>query len=118
VHLDRSLATYQVFLGALKAGLVVVPFHPGHPGEHRARMHRVAEPVLTVVDPDTAVGAIPESACLPVTDLLDTAASVPAEPMAAELTVDSPAFVLRGTCPARRSRSAGRCPLCAMTNAG
>jgi amino acid adenylation domain-containing protein len=94
VHLDRSLATYQVFLGALKAGLVVVPLHPGHPGEHKSRMCRIAEPVVTVVDSDTAVDGIPESACLEVTDLLDSAESLPADPVAAELTVDSPAFVL------------------------
>ncbi len=95
VHLDRCLATYEVFVGALKAGLVVVPFHPGHPGEHKSRMHRVAEPVLTVVDSDAAVDGIPPDECLPIGDLLDAAASVSAAPVEAdELTVDSPAFVL------------------------
>lgn len=94
VHLDRSLATYQVFLGALKAGLVVVPFNPGHPGEHKARMYRAADPVVTVVDSGTAVDGIPQSACLMVTDLLNTAASAPANPVKADLSVDAPAFIL------------------------
>ncbi len=95
VHLDRCLATYEVFVGALKAGLVVVPFHPGHPGEHKSRLHRVAEPVLTVVDSDAAVDGITPDGCLPIGDLLDAAASVSAAPVEAdELTVDSPAFVL------------------------
>ena len=94
VHLDRCLATYEVFVGALKAGLVVVPFHPGHPGEHKSRMHRVAEPVVTVVDSDAAVDGIPPDECLPIGELLDAAASVSAGPMEAELSVDSPAFVL------------------------
>lgn len=94
VHLDRSLATYEMFLGALKAGLVVVPFHPGHPGAHKARTHGVAEPALTVVDDGAEVDGIPAAGCLPVGDLLDEAAPLPADPVAAELSVDAPAFVL------------------------
>ncbi len=57
-HLDRSLATYQIFIGALKAGLVVVPLHPGHPGEHKARMVDVAQPAVTIVDDDAQVDGI------------------------------------------------------------
>lgn len=92
VHLDRSLATYQVFIGALKAGLVVVPLHPGHPGEHKARMVDVAQPAVTIVDDDAQVDGISDR--LPLGELLDAAASVAAEPVAAELSVDAPAFVL------------------------
>jgi 3-hydroxy-4-methylanthranilate adenylyltransferase len=92
VHLDRSLATYQVFLGILKAGLVVVPFNPGHPAEHKARMYRVAEPVVTVTDSD--VDGIPATTCLSVTDLLAVAERFSADPVRVEVAADAPAFVL------------------------
>ncbi|MGY2063321.1 AMP-binding protein, partial [Nocardia gipuzkoensis] len=50
VHIDRGPATYQLFLGVLGAGLVVVPFNPTHPPEHKARMVEAAEPAVTVTD--------------------------------------------------------------------
>ncbi|GLW89542.1 non-ribosomal peptide synthetase [Actinokineospora globicatena] len=92
VHLDRSLATYQLFLGVLKAGLVVVPFNPGHPAEHKARMHRIAEPVITVTD--AAAEGIPADTCVPVTDLLDAARRSATDPVRVEVDPGAPAFVL------------------------
>src|SRR6187549_3839830 len=50
VHIERSLATYALFIAGLKAGLVLVPFATSHPAEHKARMCRVAEPAVTVTD--------------------------------------------------------------------
>lgn len=92
VHLDRGLATYQIFLGALKAGLVVVPFNPRHPWEHKDRMHRTAAAAVTVVDTAGADLAWPGQ--LPAAELLATAAAVPADPVDPGLAVDAPAFVL------------------------
>jgi amino acid adenylation domain-containing protein len=93
VHLNRSLALYQVFLGALKAGLVVVPFNPGHPEEHKARMHGAADPAVTVVDAtDAATSFAPER--LPVADLMAAADAQPAGPEPTAPGVDSPAFIL------------------------
>ncbi|MEU7141353.1 non-ribosomal peptide synthetase [Nocardia sp. NPDC046473] len=93
VHLERSLATYQVFLGILKAGLVVVPFNPVHPAEHKSRMFQVAEPDLTVTDA-VAVDGIPAETCLPVGDLLSAAASLSTESGPSAVTAAAPAFVL------------------------
>ncbi|RLK58169.1 non-ribosomal peptide synthetase [Actinokineospora cianjurensis] len=92
VHLDRSLATYEVFLGGLKAGLVVVPFNPGHPAEHKARMHRVAEPALTITD--SAADGLLADTCLSLTDLLDAARSLSTDPLGMEVDAGEPAFVL------------------------
>ncbi|MFC9434833.1 amino acid adenylation domain-containing protein [Nocardia sp. NPDC057030] len=93
VHLERSLATYQVFLGILKAGLVVVPFNPAHPAEHKSRMYRVAEPALTVTDSGAAEG-FPAETCLPVGDLLAAAESLSTESGPSAVTAAAPAFVL------------------------
>ncbi|MBB6120582.1 non-ribosomal peptide synthetase [Nocardiopsis algeriensis] len=92
VHLDRSLATYQLFLGILKAGLVVVPFNPVHPHDYKARMHEAADPVLMVVgsDPEEA----PWKETLSAADLLAEAAELPAGAPPVELGADAPAFVL------------------------
>ncbi|PWV57365.1 amino acid adenylation domain-containing protein [Nocardiopsis sp. L17-MgMaSL7] len=92
VHLDRSLATYQLFLGILKAGLVVVPFNPAHPPDYKARMYEAAEPALMVVGDRPAEAPWEED--LPVADLLAEAAAVPAGPPSAEPSPDAPAFVL------------------------
>jgi 3-hydroxy-4-methylanthranilate adenylyltransferase len=94
VHLDRSVATYQVFLGVLKAGLVVVPFNSRHPEEHKSRMFQVAEPALTVTDSPEAPAGIPVETCLPITDLLAAAASSSAEPVPHKAAPDAPAFIL------------------------
>ncbi|MFE9581349.1 amino acid adenylation domain-containing protein [Nocardia sp. NPDC006044] len=93
VHLERSLATYQVFLGILKAGLVVVPFNPAHPAEHKSRMYEVAEPALTVTD-DAAAEGFPAQTCLPVRDLLAAAASLSTESGPSAVTAAAPAFIL------------------------
>ncbi|MCE7000427.1 non-ribosomal peptide synthetase [Saccharothrix sp. S26] len=94
VHLDRSLPLYEVFLGALKAGLVVVPFNPDHPGGHKARMHRVAEPALVLTDSADPVDGLPGRDCLPVAELTAAARSAPAGPVASGVGPDDPAFVL------------------------
>ncbi|WP_018681050.1 non-ribosomal peptide synthetase [Actinokineospora enzanensis] len=94
VHLDRGHPLYQVFLGVLKAGLVVVPFHPGHPAEHKARMFRVAEPVLTVTDSAEPVGGIPAETCLDIDELLAAAHSRSGDPVESWATPEAPAFVL------------------------
>ncbi|WP_246003214.1 non-ribosomal peptide synthetase [Nocardia tenerifensis] len=93
VHLDRCLATYQVFLGILKAGLVVVPFNPVHPAAHKERMFEVAQPDLTVTDTG-AVEGIPEQTCLPVGELLSAAASLSTESGPSAVTAAAPAFIL------------------------
>ncbi|MCM6778272.1 non-ribosomal peptide synthetase [Nocardia sp. CDC159] len=93
VHLERGLATYQVFLGVLRAGLVVVPFNPRHPAEHKARMFRAAEPALAVTDSATADG-LPEPACLPVDELRTAAAALPVQPVRPEVGPEAPAFIL------------------------
>ncbi|WP_405162964.1 non-ribosomal peptide synthetase [Nocardia sp. NBC_01499] len=93
VHLDRGLATYQVFLGILKAGLVVVPFNPVHPAAHKSRMFEIAEPVVTVTDGATPDG-FPAQACLPVGELLSAAASLSTESGPSAVTAAAPAFIL------------------------
>ncbi|MBN6039890.1 amino acid adenylation domain-containing protein [Amycolatopsis sp. 195334CR] len=93
VHLDRGLATYEVFLGILKAGLVVLPFNPRHPGEHKAQMVRAAGPVLTVTDGDPPDG-LPAESCLPVADLFAEAAELPVEPVRPRTFTEAPAFIL------------------------
>jgi amino acid adenylation domain-containing protein len=92
VHVERSLATYGLFVAGLKAGLVLVPFNTSHPADHKARMCRVAEPALTVID-GPAEGITPGTA-LPLAELLAAADALPAEPLSAEVSADSPAFVL------------------------
>ncbi|MFD3683239.1 amino acid adenylation domain-containing protein [Nocardiopsis sp. NPDC058631] len=92
VHLDRSLATYQLFLGILKAGLVVVPFNPAHPPDYKARMYEAAEPALVVVGSGRAGG--PWEEALPVSDLLAEADALPAGAPPAGPTAQAPAFVL------------------------
>src|SRR5690606_1981857 len=92
VHLERSLATYEVFIGALKAGLVVVPFNPRHPFDHKNRMHTAAAPAITVVDADH--GDIPWPGRLAVDELLAAAATSPAEPVGVEVSAEAPAFIL------------------------
>ncbi|MFI5778977.1 amino acid adenylation domain-containing protein [Nocardia sp. NPDC051570] len=94
VHLDRGLGTYQVFLGILKAGLVVVPFNPAHPAEHKARMFDAAEPALTVTDSAAVPGGIGARTCLPVDELLAAAAASAAGPVRSGVGVDAPAFIL------------------------
>ncbi|QFU90199.1 amino acid adenylation domain-containing protein [Amycolatopsis sp. YIM 10] len=93
VHLERGLATYEVFLGILKAGLVVVPFNPRHPGDHKAQMVRAAAPVLTVTDGEAPDG-LPEESCVPVADLLAEAAELPADPVRPKSFPEAPAFIL------------------------
>lgn len=93
VRLDRGLALYEVFLGALKAGLVVVPFNPGHPADHTSRMHRMSGPALTVTDSGAAEG-IPAATRLPVDELLADAAPLSAQPVDPEVTAEAPAFIL------------------------
>nr|AEA29643.1 putative nonribosomal peptide synthetase [Streptomyces albus subsp. albus] len=93
VHFDRGLATYQVFLGILKAGLVVLPFNPRHPADHKSRMCRVAEPSLTVTGSAAADG-IPAGTHLPLGDLLSAAAAASSEPVRCRMTAEAPAFVL------------------------
>lgn len=92
VHLDRSLAVYELFIAGLKAGLVIVPFNPSHPAEHKARMCRVAEPVVTVID--APADGIPAHTVLPVAELLAAAETVPATPRPSGVTAESPSFVL------------------------
>ncbi|MFF3226898.1 amino acid adenylation domain-containing protein [Nocardia suismassiliense] len=94
VHLDRSLATYQVFLGILKAGLVVVPFNPVHPAAHKSRMFRAAEPAVTVIDAGETPDGFPAEACLPVTELLSAAKSLSTESGPSAVTAAAPAFIL------------------------
>ncbi|NEA47255.1 amino acid adenylation domain-containing protein [Streptomyces sp. SID10815] len=94
VRLDRGPALYQVFLGVLKAGCVVVPFNPGHPAPYTARMHRLAAPALTVTDSDAAPGLPAAARQLPVGDLLAEAEALPAEAVDAEVTPEAPAFTL------------------------
>lgn len=93
VHFDRCPATYEVFLGILKAGLVVVPFNPLHPAEHTARMWRVTEPSLTVTGAGAADG-IPRASCVPLDGLLSDAAAASDAPMPCEVDAQAPAFVL------------------------
>ncbi|WP_033289336.1 non-ribosomal peptide synthetase [Amycolatopsis jejuensis] len=93
VHFDRCLATYQVFLGVLKAGLVVVPFNPRHPAAHRERMCRIAGLALTVTG-SGPVDGLPDADCLPLGKLLSAAAAVPGEPPDSGVDADAPAFVL------------------------
>ncbi|NGO44268.1 non-ribosomal peptide synthetase [Streptomyces ureilyticus] len=92
VHFDRSLATFQVFLGVLKAGLVVLPFNPRHPADHKARMCRIAEPSLTVTGSEAADGI--RGACIPIDDLLSSAKAASGEPVRCGVNADAPAFVL------------------------
>ncbi|NSC25608.1 non-ribosomal peptide synthetase [Streptomyces albus subsp. chlorinus] len=92
-HFDRGLATYQVFLGALKAGLVVFPLNPRHPADHKSRMCRIAGPSLTVTG-TTAADGIPAGTRLPLADLLSAAATASSEPVRCGTTADAPAFVL------------------------
>ncbi|WP_338758971.1 non-ribosomal peptide synthetase [Nocardia vulneris] len=92
VHLDRGLATYQIFLGILKAGLVVVPFNPAHPAAHKDRMCAVATPALTVVD--GSVDGLPEAECVPVDELLAAASAQPGTPLGLEIDPAASAFVL------------------------
>ncbi|MFL1375956.1 MULTISPECIES: amino acid adenylation domain-containing protein [unclassified Nocardiopsis] len=95
VHFDRGLSTYRLFLGILKAGLVVVPFNPVHPPDYKSRMYEAAEPALMVVGP-TRAGAAgdPWEGALPVSDLLAEAAALPAGAPPAGPAPDAPAFVL------------------------
>lgn len=92
MHVDRSLATFQVFLGVLKAGLVVLPFNPRHPADHKARMCRIAEPSLTVTGAEAADGI--RGACIPIDDLLSSATAASGEPVRCGVNADAPAFVL------------------------
>ncbi|MFC4494595.1 amino acid adenylation domain-containing protein [Streptomyces ovatisporus] len=93
VHFDRGPATYQVFLGILKAGLVVVPFNPRHPTEHTARMWHVAAPSLTVTGAGAADG-IPPGSCVPLDSLLHDAAAASDAPVPCEVDTQAPAFLL------------------------
>ncbi|MFF3544729.1 amino acid adenylation domain-containing protein [Streptomyces platensis] len=93
VHFDRTLATCEVFLGILKAGLVVVPFNPRHPAEHTSRMWRVAAPALTVTGGELADG-IPSDSCLPLGDLLAAATAAPSAPVRCDVSPEAPAFLL------------------------
>ncbi|ASF07418.1 hypothetical protein NBRGN_061_00070 [Nocardia brasiliensis NBRC 14402] len=92
VHLDRGLVTYQLFLGILKAGLVVVPFNPAHPAAHKDRMCEVATPALTVVD--GPVDGLLEAECVPVDELLAAASALPGTPLELDIDPAAPAFVL------------------------
>ncbi|WP_280429898.1 non-ribosomal peptide synthetase [Nocardia brasiliensis] len=92
VHLDRGSVTYQLFLGILKAGLVVVPFNPAHPAAHKDRMCEVATPALTVVD--GPVDGLLEAECVPVDELLAAASALPGTPLELDIDPAAPAFVL------------------------
>ncbi|RDI62774.1 non-ribosomal peptide synthetase [Nocardia pseudobrasiliensis] len=94
VHLDRGPTTYQLFLGILGAGLVVVPFNPAHPPEHKARMIEAAEPALTVIDSTEPPAGIPPENCLPVTELLSAAADSVEETISPGIDAEAPAFIL------------------------
>lgn len=92
VHLERGLATYQVFLGALAAGLVVVPFNPAHPADYKERMRQVAEPAVTIVDSGPPTDGWTD--LLPVTELFAAAGRQSTDPLPVTVSVDAPAFVL------------------------
>ena len=95
IHLDRCLATYQLFIGGLRAGLVIVPLDPRDPAEHVGRLIRISDPALVITD-RPAVPVVSPERIVTVTGLLRDASAQKDRPLPAEAEVDAnaPAFVL------------------------